>query len=417
MVPLKWAWPAIVALASLPPVWAAPDTPSDDTLRWRERIERVGEFPRGHADIVRWESRHLPAEVPSAGQAAPLPVDEAVRLALGQHPELLGPADPNPVRAREQDLARLTLAFRTRQAWLDAVLMGESLRLQKARSEVAEVGAELGQRMVNAGNWSLARGLREQITQARERLALLQAQQAERSARETLARLIGAADGRAPADLAGRLPPRLPEAPSAVAEPMPSDPEALVLEADTALAQQRIEAERLRPSVSAARLAQQQRAAEQALAVLVGPGGPAARPGLSGPPSMPRDPAAAEVVEAQAAWQRNTAERRSQAREAWGRLQDQHAMARETASVLLPLLTAQQQETQLRYNGMLQSTWDLLEATRERLAATRDAAQARHGYWSALLDWQLLSAGGPHRASDNTSSTPSATDGAPAKDH
>ena len=405
MIPLKWAWPAAVALASLPPAWAAPDTPPDDAQRWRERIERVGEFPRGHADIVRWEKRHLPAETSPAIHASPLPVDEVVRLALGQHPELFTAADPSPVRAREQHLARLALAFRARQAWLDAVLMGESLRLQKARGEVAETGAELGQRMVNAGNWSLARGLREQVTQARERVALLQAQQAERSARETLARLIGAADGRALAELAERLPSRLPVVPPAVAEPMPSDPEAQALQADTGLTQQGREAERLRSSVSADRLAQQQRVNEQALA------------SPSALPSAPRDPAAAEAVEAQAAWRRTVAERRSQAREAWGRLQDQHALARETESVLLPLLTVQEQETQLRYNGMLQSTWELLEATRERLAATSAAAQARHAYWTALLDWQLLSAGGSYRASDNNPSTPSATDAAPAKDH
>lgn len=405
MVPLKWAWSAAVALASLPPVWAAADTPPDDALQWRERIERVGEFPRGHADIVRWEKRHLPAETPPAINASPLPVDEVVRLALGQHPELFTAADPNPVRAREQHMDRLGLAFRARQAWLDAVLMGESLRLQKARSEVAETAAELGQRMVKAGNWSLARGLREQITQARERVALLQAQQAERSAREALARLIGAADGRALAELAERLPFRLPEIPAAVAEPMPSDPEAQVLQAGMDLTWQGREAERLRLSVSADRLAQQQRVNEQALA------------GPSTVPSAPRDPAAAEVVEAQAAWRRAVAERRSRAREAWGRLQDEHALARETESVLLPLLTAQEQETQLRYNGMLQSTWDLLEATRERLTVTGAAAQARHAYWTALLDWQLLLAGGPYRADDNNPSTPSATDAALAKDH
>lgn len=417
MVLWKRAWPALAVWAApLLPAWAAPsDAPPEPVRSWREQMERVGEFPRGHADIVRWERQHLPPEVAPLTTAPPMPVDEAVRLAFELHPDLITVVSPDPLADRERHLAQLVLAARVRQSWLDAVLAGEALRLQEARTEVADAGAELASRMVKAGNWSAARGLREQITLANERVALLQNRQAERAAREALARLIGLADAPAVATLARRLPAQIPALPASAATPAPADPEAVVLQADTALAQQRLSADRLMASVSGDRLAQAGQVRAQALAALGPQGWPTTRLDLTDP-RLARDPALADAAEAQASLRRDTAERRSQAREAWGRVQDQYAQAQQTQAVLLPLVTQQEEETQRRYNGMLQSTWDLLEATRERLAAAIAAAQARHGYWSALLDWELLVAGGPYRASPGATS-PSATTDAPTKDH
>ncbi|MFP8777423.1 hypothetical protein [Hydrogenophaga sp. RWCD_12] len=412
----KRAWPAVMALAApLSPAWAAPDAPPDPASVWREQMDRVGEFPRGHADILRWERKNLPAANAASSPDRPMLVDEAVRLALALRPDLIVAAGPERLAERERHQAQLALATSVRQAWLDAVLAVEVLRLQEARSEVAEAGAELGRRMVAAGNWSAARGLRERVTQARESVALLQARQAERTAREALARQIGTMSADALTLLARRLPADVPTLPASVAAAVPADPETLVLQADAALAQQRLDTDRLIAAVPAGRLVQARQAREQALASLSATGQPASRIDITDP-GIARDHALAEADEAAAALLRATAERRSQAREAWGRLQDQHALAQQTQSVLLPLLEAQEQETQLRYNGMLQSTWDLLEATRERMAAATAAAQARHGYWTALLDWELLAAGGPHRASQGAAS-PSAAAGAPTKDH
>ena len=189
MVLWKRAWPALAVWAApLLPAWAAPsDAPPEPVRSWREQMERVGEFPRGHADIVRWERQHLPPEAVPLTTAPPMPVDEAVRLAFELHPDLITVVSPDPLADRERHLAQLVLAARVRQSWLDAVLAGEALRLQEARTEVADAGAELASRMVKAGNWSAARGLREQITLANERVALLQNRQAERAAREALA--------------------------------------------------------------------------------------------------------------------------------------------------------------------------------------------------------------------------------------
>lgn len=423
MMPLTRAWPAIAALvwplwpalAQTPPPPAPPGTGQTEALqRWREVNDRVGEFPRGHIDLLQWERRQPDTGATPPPATGTLGVDQAVQRALALQPGLFGLAAPGPRVAQARHQALIAAVAQVRQAWLDAVLASQTVRHQQARSELADSGAELGRRMVQAGNWSQARLLREQITQAREQLALQQARQAERTAHERLARLLGIARGDEVARLAQQLPAELP-APAATLDAIGRDEvEARVLAADTSLPWLREQAAQQQRAVSADRLQTHANALQRTAATLPKqdlPKGPL----LLDDVRLGRDHALSEAAETLASLQRTEVERRSQAREAWGRLQHQHALVRQTQTVLLPLVTAQEQETQLRYNGMLQSTWELLEAGRERLAATGAADQARHGYWTALLDWQLLLAGAPYRATDTNA--PSAQAGTATKDH
>ena len=184
MMPLTRAWPAIAALVwplwpalaqPLPPP-AAPSAKQTEALqRWREVNDRVGEFPRGHIDLLQWERRQTTAGAtpPPTTATGTLCMDEAVQRALASQPELFGLASPSPLVAQARHQALIAAVAQVRQAWLDAVLASQTVRHQQARSELADSGAELGQRMVQAGNWSQARLLREQVTQAREQVALL----------------------------------------------------------------------------------------------------------------------------------------------------------------------------------------------------------------------------------------------------
>jgi outer membrane protein TolC len=422
MVPMWRAWPAIAAIAwPLWPAWAQTPPSSTESAelrearqRWIDANERVGDFPRGHIDLLQWERTNVPASAPAQVPGDRLTAHGAVRDSLVLQPGLFGPEAPNTVAARERHSALLAHITRVRQTWLDAVLARQTLALQQARSEVADSGAELGRRMVQAGNWSQARLLREQVTQARESVALLQARQAERGARERLAQALGLAQTDEVTRLGTRLPTELPLPPTEPAPPGVASAEARVLAADSALAQQRTDVARQVGALPDGLLRQHAQARTDSLAALPADGLPVAALVITDN-RLSRLHALGEAAEAQAALTLAESARRSQAREAWGRLQDQHALAHQTHAVLLPLVSAQEQETLLRYNGMLQSTWELLEATRERITASAAAAQARHGYWTALLDWQLLLAGGPYRATDtNAPSAPAAT---ATKDH
>ncbi len=422
MMVFKRVWPALVALVwPLWPVWAQTPSPPpvnpeqrEALQRWREVNEQVGEFPRGHIDLLKWERTNLSASASPTMAGTPLSIDELVRRSLLQKPELFGPQAANPLVARERQMALVTHVVQVRQAWMDAVMAAQAVTMQQARSEVADSGAELGRRMVKAGNWSQARQLREQVTQAREAMALRQAQMAEREALERLALELGRGRAAELTELAARLPAELPAPPSDLGMLSAEAVEANVLAADPLLAQLRQMTDRKVQAVPSGLLQQHAQARETSLTSLPAGRLPTA-PLVIADTRLTRDHTLGETAQAQAKLASAENERRSQAREAWGKLQDLHAMAQQTQGVLLPLIAAQEQETLLRYNGMLQSTWDLLEATRERLGASMAAAQARHAYWTAQLDWELLLAGGPYRASK--SNAPSASAGTAAKDH
>ena len=101
------------------------------------------------------------------------------------------------------------------------------------------------------------------------------------------------------------------------------------------------------------------------------------------------------------------AERRSMARQAWAQVRLRHASAQHAQDVVSELQTAREQETLLRYNGMLQSSWDLLASAGERLGALDAAMMARRDFWLAQADWDALLAGAdvepasPGASSDN----------------
>ena len=130
--------------------------------------------------------------------------------------------------------------------------------------------------------------------------------------------------------------------------------------------------------------------------------------------SLLRDAALARTVAAEAELLQLAAERRSMAREAWTALQLRHASARHARDVVAKLQAAIEQETQLRYNGMLQSTWELLASARERMASLDTALQAQRDYWLAQADWQALLGGADVAAPASSSSTGAASTAAPA---
>jgi outer membrane protein TolC len=83
---------------------------------------------------------------------------------------------------------------------------------------------------------------------------------------------------------------------------------------------------------------------------------------------------------------------RSQAREAYFRYRTAVDLAQHQREAAL-LTAALQDETQLRYNGMLQSTWDLLASARARLQSESAAHLAQRDAWLAYIDLQAVLSG------------------------
>jgi outer membrane protein TolC len=377
------------------PAITAPADRQQALEAWRRANRAVGEFPRGHIDLLRWEQGAAPASagVVRTPPATPLSARAALAMSLQLRPDLLDAPTASAQENTRRHQALLAHAQRVQRTWIGAVAARENLTHLQARRDTAQSGADLGQRMVQAGNWSRARLLQEQVALADAHADWLGGQQAALQAQEALARILGQWQ---PEGLP--LPEQLPQVPTALTPPAPS-PEAAVLQGDPQLALLREQARRQLTALPAGRQQAWQQALARAANGLPDDGLPARGLTLDDR-SLAQDHALEAAVEAEAALLRRASERRSFAREAWARVQAAHALAQHAGNIMLPLREALEQETLLRYNGMLQSTWDLLAASQARIAAAQAASAARRDFWLAWLDWQWLQAGGDYLPTD-----------------
>lgn len=377
---------------------------------WQQANARVAEFPRGHIDILRWEAGQANDRIAASAQAASdglVPMADLVAQALRLRPALIDQPGLSP---QERGARRAELAEAVREvqgAWLKAVAARARLTRATDLLENARTGAELGRRMVVAGNWSRMRHLRELQVETAARQAWLAARMAEQVAMEHLARRLGLWQADAIDGLRRQLPADL----AAPAETAPAAPaggaEAAVLTARTDLQSERLRALRLPSDVStSAWEAAHAGALEQALKE----GGPVDLPRISDMRLL-NDHRSAHAVEARARLLLEATRLRSQAREAWLALQTHHALARLAQDEALGQQEALEGEVLQRYNGMFVSTWELLAAARNRLSALDQVTEARLAYWQAEADWRALLAGGHYTGAQGSPEVAGATAG------
>ena len=376
-------WPS----AALAPA-SAPELPTqiDEAIRrWQAANRAVAEFPRGHIDLLRWEQQQAPAGQ-TAPATKPLTWPEVWQAVQRQHSDRLLEPRANTSERLHAQRQWLALQRQAQQAWVQASTQQALLRLQQKRLEAARTAHTLGERMVTLGHWSRARLIPLQQALAQEQAAAIAAQWRARQATEALAGLMDLWQAEAVQALGQRLPHTL-DAPSAVVAPANAEGEAIQRRPE--LQWQREATERALRSVGTAQWAAW--AQERDAALQAAPAG--------APPQWPQsalrgDHALDKALDAQAELQREGAALRRQVRLAWDRLQATQALDQLQQQHAVPLAQAAEQETLLRYNGMLQSTWEVIDAARARLGAQADAISARHDHWLAHIDWHTLMAGG-----------------------
>lgn len=308
-----------------------------------------------------------------------------------------------------QDVIRT--AADTRKAWFQAVAARQTALYLRDAREAAEAGAELARRMARSGNFSRLQQAREQSTLAELAAQLARAERAALAEREKLTRLMGLWG----ADAQFTLPDRLPELPAQLAERNDIEAQALAERLDVRAA--RDEARYTAGSLGftratgvldaltlgavhntifddAAGTRETKRGFELELPVPLFDWGQART-------------ARAEAIYLQSvARLRDVAVRaRSEAREAWHGWHTAHDLARHYRDEIVPLRKFILDETQLRYNGMLASVWDLLAEARVHIAAVNDAIGAQRDFWIADTDLQTALAG----TSPGTLTTPAAS--------
>jgi outer membrane protein TolC len=293
-----------------------------------------------------------------------------------------------------------------RKAWVLAVAAQEGVRYAQQVMRAAEASAELARRMQQVGNFSALQRAREQAFYADAALGVARAEQAERSAREKLTRLLGLWG----MQTSFLLPERLPDLP-AQAKDLP-DVEHMALT-------QRLD-------VQGARLAAQQLASQQGLAgaavftdgLEIG----AQRNSYNNAPTqrgwelgfeLPlldwggarRASADHSLRQAMLRAEQTAIGARSEAREAYGAYRSAFDIARHHLDGIVPLRKRILDENVLRYNGMLIGVFELLADARLQIASVNAAIDAQRDFWLAEGDLDMALIGKPSMT-PMTGSTP-----------
>jgi len=337
-----WApgWGVLVCMVLPGALWAqSAGTPAP--VDWKRANEAVAEFPRGHADVLKWEQAQpvQPATPARLAAALTLPTPaHAARLAWQTHRDLAGVqaragADATEAIAQGQWAALaprllrrvhgadelLAVAAQARKAWVHAVATRQVLPHLQTRADAADAALELGQRMVAVGNWSALQLATVQLAKTAAHRDWARARYAAAQAQHELLRLL----------------------PPTAQVPEPAFPASL-------------------PDVPAQPLS-----AAEATARLQA---------LHGhmPPAN--------------AWAHAT-----KARLALAAYQTSWTVAQGYREDELPTRQRITDETLLRYHGMLKSVWDLLTETGNQAQAQVEAVQAQRDFWLAHIDltWTL----------------------------
>ncbi|MCM2341196.1 TolC family protein [Rhodoferax sp.] len=192
---------------------AAQTTPPGAEADWRSANDAVGQLKRGHADALKWEQANVSPSLPQS----PVPVglklltiEDVTRQAWRAHRELVHPlsrlgtanvaliaegrwteVDPGLQRRVEGMDELLEVAVLARKAWLQAVATRQALAQYRAALDAAEAARELGQRMVNVGNWSKLKQAQVQLVQSSAQMNLVRAQYAADQAQASLIKTLG----------------------------------------------------------------------------------------------------------------------------------------------------------------------------------------------------------------------------------
>jgi outer membrane protein TolC len=290
----------------------------------------------------------------------------------------------------------LALAADTRKAYFNALAAEETVRYTRQVMQAAEASAELARRMEQVGNFNKLQRAREQVFYADAALNLARAQQAQRSTRERLTRLLGVWGERAQF----ALPERLPE--------LPKDPMALPDIERLALAQ--------RLDVQGAKLAAEQTARNLGLTrttrfinvLEVGVvrnssnEAPTQRGWEIGLELPLFDWGGARVARAEAVYMQavhraaeTAIHARSEVREAYTGYRSAYDIARHQRDEVVPLNQRIAEENLLRYNGMLIGVFELLADARSQIASVNGAIVALRDFWIAQADLDMALIGKP----------------------
>jgi outer membrane protein TolC len=293
----------------------------------------------------------------------------------------------------------LSLAADTRMAYYNALAAEETVRYMRQVKQAAEASAELARRMEQVGNFNKLRRAREQVFYADAAQNLARAEQAQRTTRERLTRLLGAWGAQAQFTL----PARLPDLPKDVMDLPDIERVAMAQRLDVQGA--KLAAEQTARNLGLTRTTRFINVLELGLLRNSSNEAPTQR-GWEVRFELPLfDWGGARVARAEAVYMQTVhraaetaVNARSEVREAYGAYRSAHDIARHQRDEVVPLHQRIAEENLLRYNGMLIGVFELLADARTQIASVNRSIQALRDFWIAQADLDMALIGKPSLA-------------------
>jgi len=305
----------------------------------------------------------------------------------------------------------LSLAADTRKAWVMAVAAEETVRYTRQVMKAAEASAELARRMAAAGNFSKLQQAREQSFYADAALALARSEQAQRSTRERLIRLLGLWG----TQTAFRLPERLPDLPAAPREQ--PDIEQLAIEQRLDVQGARLGVEQTARNLGLTKATRFVNVLELGLVRNSSNEAPTQKGWEIGFEIPLFDWGTSRVVRAESVYMQavnraaeTAINARSEVREAYGAYRSAWDIAKHQRDEVVPLKKRIAEENVLRYNGMLIGVFELLADARSQIVSVNVAIDALRDFWIAQADLDMALVGKPNLSTAATASAGAAAE-------
>ena len=290
----------------------------------------------------------------------------------------------------------LSLAADTRKAYYNALAAEETVRYMRQVKQAADASAELARRMQQVGNFTKLQRAREQVFYADAAQNLARAEQAQRSTRERLTRLLGAWD----TQTQFTLPARLPDLPKDVMD-LP-DVERVAMGQRLDVQGAKLAAEQTARNLGLTRTTRFINVLELGLIRNTSNEAPTQRGWEIGIELPLFDWGGARVARAEAVYMQTVhraaetaVNARSEVREAYTAYRSAYDIARHQRDEVVPLNQRIAEENVLRYNGMLIGVFELLADARTQIASVNGSIQALRDFWIAKADLDMALIGKP----------------------
>lgn len=300
------------------------------------------------------------------------------------------------VEQRRFEQAQLQAAYETvgvageaRKAFFEAVTAQQLVGYFGQVKEAADASNELARRMAAAGNFNKLAQMREQSFYSDATAQLARAQHQVVAARERLTRVLALDSDQ----LEFKLPERLPDLPSAPAEPRDAEQTAMDKRLDVLMAKRATEATakslgltKTTRFINVFNVGYQNQSNT----------GESRKNGYEIELELPLfDFGSARVARAEATYLQSvnrTAQvainARSEVRESYSAYRTAYDLARHYRDEVVPLRKRISDENLLRYNGMLASVFELLADSKDQIASVTGAVEALRDYWVAQTNLQ-----------------------------